>query len=150
MKTIPLTQNKHAIVDDEDFGWLINYSWCYSGNGYSQGTVSGKRISMHRLIMGAPKGKVIDHINYDTLDNRRSNLRICTYSQNIVNSRPRSASGYKGVDFFKKLKKWRAKLKVDGATKHIGYFNSKEEAAKAYNEFAEKHYKDYAYLNEID
>ena len=73
-----------AKVDDSDYELLSKYRWNYT-NGYAQGKVNGKLIGMHRFIMRTPKGMVTDHINHDTLDNRRANLRICTHAQNMAN-----------------------------------------------------------------
>ncbi len=103
---IPLTQGKFAIVDAEDYDWLIRYKWhaCKCKNTYYASRVrGGKTIKMHREIMRAPKGLVCDHINHNGLDNRKRNLRLCTNAQNCYNQRA-SATGtskYKGVSWHK-------------------------------------------------
>lgn len=101
--------------------------------------------------MGSPKGMVVDHINGDKSDNRRSNLRVCTQAQNCANSkRPVSnISGYKGVHFYKQYGKYSVKLQVNRKQLFFGYFEDKHEAAKAYNEAAIKHYGEFAKLNEV-
>jgi hypothetical protein len=155
MKTIPLTLGKVAIVDDEDYNELIKYKWYGNGNGTGD-IIYAKRlaresdnrnekiISMHRQIMEFPVNKNIDHINHNGIDNRRCNLRICTQTQNMFNRRRklRSKSGLIGVSWFKKLKKWRATIHMT-----IGYFDSKEEAGKAYDEVAKKLFGEFANLN---
>lgn len=103
-----------------------------------------------RLIMDAPKGMVVDHVNRDTLDDRRKNLRICTISQNIANSSTRTdgTSRYRGVHMTKKGK-WRAQIKVFYKLHRLGDFDSEVEAARAYNAAARKHFTEYAGLNPV-
>lgn len=91
MKTLQLTSGDYVFVDDEDFEWLDKWKWClkenkFSGNKYAQRT-SSPQISMHRLILQTPKGMYSDHVNHNGLDNRRSNLRIVTASENQRNLR---------------------------------------------------------------
>lgn len=152
MKTIPLTQNKEAIVSDRDFKELSKYKWHVTAQGYAgRGKViDGKRtvVLMHREIK---QGKEIDHINCDRLDNRRSNLRISTRSQNMANTPIRSTntSGYKGVSWSKSNKKWYSYICIEGKTKCIGHFTDKLEAAKAYNLEARKYFGNFARLNNV-
>lgn len=89
---------------------------------------------LHRLIVGAKKGEVVDHINHNTLDNRKSNLRICTQSQNHMNrkgAQVNSTTGELGVHWDSKLKKFRARLQKDGKTYNFGQYKSIEEAIEA-------------------
>jgi len=132
-----------AIVDDEDYDWLMQYKWSLSGNGYAQGW-NGKVILMHRLIMGLNSPEV-DHINRNPLDNRRSNLRHCTSGQNKVNTKLRkdNTTGYRGVDFMKNRKKWRARAGME----YIGMFSTSEEAARAYDKKIEELFGDKTYKN---
>ncbi len=158
MKKILLTRGKFAIVDDEDFEFLMQWKWKCSGHGYAVrnkhiGTVGGKRVQeriyMHRLIMNALKGQYTDHINGDGLDNRRCNLRLCTNQQNAANSKKYSiptSSKYKGVSWDKKNKKWRASIHVL-KTIFLGRFDSEEDAAKAYNEAAIKYHDKFSRIN---
>ncbi len=160
MKKITLTRNKHALVDNEDFKKVNQFKWNASYNkttksfyalGYSP-TKDGKRyrISMHRLIMNAKKGQVTDHKNYDTLDNRKSNLRICTNAENIRNARPRkNTSKYKGVYWYKKSKNWRSHIKINGKRITLGSFTDEKNAALAYNIAAKKYFGEFAYLNKV-
>jgi hypothetical protein len=94
--------------------------------------------------MGAQSGELVDHVNHDGLDNRRSNLRICTVRQNIGNARG-AGPGYRGVSFHPNnpQKPWRARWNG----KHLGYFESEWDAAEAYNQVAAQEYGDFALLN---
>ncbi len=142
----------YALVDDEDFEWLNRWKWCMSkNNGYAIHDINTKklkeRIRMHRLILDTPQGMLTDHINGDKLDNRRSNLRICTMKENTRNRRmsKKNTSGYKGVRWHKRNKKWMVVIKE----KHIGQFNNKIDAAKVYNQKAKELFGEFARLNII-
>jgi hypothetical protein len=91
----------------------------------------------------------IDHINSSGLDNRRSNLRICTFSENLLNTAKykNNKSGYKGVVWFKSVQKWWANINFKKKQYSLGYFDSLEEAAKAYDKGALKYHGAYARLN---
>lgn len=103
---------------------------------------------MHRLILSAPKNLEVDHKNGNTLDNRRSNLRLCTRSQNAANiPTNRAKSGLRGVYFSKQKNKWKATITEGGREKHLGYFLDKESAARAYDKAAEESFGDFARLN---
>lgn len=158
-KKIFLTKNKFALVDYEDYEHLKKYKW-YFANGYARRNIrmaNGKRkiILMHRIIMNTPKGMETDHINGDTLDNRKCNLRICTKSKNQMNKGRvrKGTSKYKGVSYYiterHKTGKWVARITVDNKTVRLGYFSTEKEAAKAYNEAAKKYHGEYARLNEV-
>lgn len=157
-KEISLTRNKVAVVDTSDYDFLMQWKWKCSDHGYAVrnhhvGIVSGKRIQkriyMHRLIMDAPIGQYVDHINGNSLDNCRSNLRICTNQQNSANSRKYlipTSSEYKGVSWDEKNNKWRASIHVLKAI-YLGRFSSEIEAAKAYNYAAKDAWGEFARLN---
>ena len=133
MKKIPLTKGQFAIVDDEDYEWLNERSWCYS-HGYAlRGTNSGKRIYMHREINNTPEGLETDHINRDKLDNRRSNLRTANRSMNSANhsAHRHNITGIKGVVLDKRTRLYRAQIGVDGKRIHLGYFKDVEQAKQA-------------------
>ena len=159
-RMIPLTMGKVAIVDAADFDALSAYKWCamQSGNGKFRAMRKGPRnggsgaaILMHRLVMSAPEGVKVDHINHDPLDNRRSNLRLCTRSQNICNRRmPRGPNTpYRGVSRRQDCKSWRAQIKADGRNIHLGNFHTPEEAARAYDAAARHYYGEFATLNRV-
>lgn len=146
-----------ALIDDDDYEKLSKIKWYYRKNeGYAVGNLPSPekgvypKVLMHRYIMDAPKGKQVDHINGNKLDNRKSNLRIATASTNKANCglRKSNTSGYKGVSIQKgRTKKWAAQIKVDYNRIHLGYFYTKEEAALAYNEAALKYFGEFAKLN---
>lgn len=144
MRQIKLTQGKVAIVDDLDFEWLSQWSWCahkvtrgewYASRGETRGGKS-RHILMHREILGLKLGDplTVDHRNRDTLDNRRSNLRKATHSENCANRRVRSdsKSGIKGVTWSKTFSKWSAQVFKDGKRYGAGLHDSKEQASSAY------------------
>lgn len=145
MKKIKLTKNKYAIVDDEDFNFLSQWKWGYSTSGYARrlqyvpSTGYGHknntaiRIWMHRLINKTPDNLFTDHINQNKLDNRKSNLRTVTKSQNSINTgkNKKNKSGFKGVYFDTWSNKWRAELKIKGKKITLGRFFNIEEALKS-------------------
>lgn len=108
-----------------------------------------KTIIFHRLIMDAPKGMVVDHINGNTRDNRRCNLRVCTQSQNTQNGRKHedNTSGYKGVFFWKTRGCWKAVIMAAGKVDSKGQYKTAEEAARAYDEKAKRLHGPFAKLN---
>jgi hypothetical protein len=140
-----------TLVDDEDFQRLKelkNLKWCVvkkRGHIYFQKRLSGKKlVELHRWIMNTPKGMYTDHINQNTLDNRKCNLRICLNSANLRNGRIRTnnKSGFTGVFFIKKHKKWIAFIKVHYKRYHLGYFNTINKAIKARKIAEHKYWSD--------
>jgi hypothetical protein len=134
------------MIDDVDFPLVSPYTWhAHPGrkHWYAATTVKypdGRYalLLMHRLILGARSGQIVDHANYNGLDNQRSNLRFCTESQNRYNctyrkrGRPDS-SRYKGVYWDKQKKKWRAEICAKGKKIRIGAFSTEKDAALAYD-----------------
>lgn len=143
-KAIPLTQGKYAIVDEEDYEKVIKHDWSFDANGYAISSSVGK---MHRFILEVIDPKLLgDHINMDKIDNRKCNLRVATSGQNNFNKKSIGGrSKYKGVT--KCGAKWRARIALDRYRKHIGVFDTEEQAAMAYDELAAHLYKEFAYLN---
>ncbi len=158
MKEIKLTQGKFALVDDEDYEYVNQFSWCLRKTksymyAYGGLKIDGefKTVQMHRLIMNPPKGMLVDHKNGDGLDNRRNNLRICTRSQNCVN-RVRtkgSKSKYLGVGWCNYRNKWLVKITVKGKQRCIGKFGSELEAAIIANISMRKYYGEFANPNNL-
>jgi hypothetical protein len=154
-KMIPLTRGKVALVDDADYEYLNQWKWFLSFDPSYQSfravaNIGGKTVLMHRLIMNTPKGAVVDHINHDTLDNRRCNLRNATSSQNAMNTRKRknTYSKYKGVRRSRnKRKVWNMVISKDGVRYEYRSFSSEEEAAHAYDKKARELFGEFAVLN---
>ena len=156
---IPLTQDKFAIIDDEDFGLVKKYNWYALKDWHTYYAQAGIRLSkekrsiikMHRLILGLTSDLICDHVNCNGLDNRRINLRVATFSQNNANKRKNLSrtSIYKGVSWDKEKKKWRAQIQVNTQKTHLGYHIKEEEAAKAYNSAAIDLFGKFARLNII-
>lgn len=160
MKKIELTNGMYALVDDEDYEWLNRWSWyvCTAPRTfYAQRTtaVGGKHAvpRMHREILQPTDSKIwVDHINGNGLDNRRSNLRKCTQSQNLANSSKYSnnTSGFKGVFTNKRCvgqNKWRAQIRHENKAIHIGSFHNVREAARAYDKVAIELFREFARPN---
>ena len=146
-KYIELTKGKVTIVDSSFYDYLNQFKWhAVNMGGYRAYRRDGKKlIAMSRDILDAPVGKVVDHINHNTLDNRLQNLRICTEAENHYNKIISSlnTSGYKGVTWHRGAKKWR--VRVNG--NHIGFFYDKLTAARAYDDAASKIHGEFAHLN---
>lgn len=156
MKKIKLTNsNKYATVDDSYYEKFIGYKWYLSGTGYAsysewdKVSKKGKTIYMHRLVANTPKGKQTDHINMNKLDNRKDNLRNCTRTENLghIALSSHNKSGLKGVGV--RNNKWRAYISNKNKHIHLGYFSTKELAAKAYNVKALELFGEFALLNKI-
>jgi hypothetical protein len=156
MKKLKLKGGDFVLLDNEDFEWLSSFHWVKRPNGYVVASLGHRgHVYMHHLIFFLDKlprgsGIEIDHINGNGLDNRRANLRLCTRAENSWNRglQSNNSSGYKGVCWNKRRKKWMAGIKVDGKSKHLGLFLKAEDAARAYNKAAKKQYGDFARLNE--
>lgn len=156
-KEIPLSRGLVALVDDADYERVSRYNWCADGNGYAvrmESYVAGgerkrRKVMLHRFILSAPAGLLVDHINHDVLDNRRQNLRLVTVKENRANSRPRrnASSRFKGVYWHKPTQRWYATITVDGVMYHIGVFSDEVEAARAFDAKARELVGPYAYLN---
>lgn len=151
---IPLNKGYVTIVDDEDadavkqFKWRVFFMKCgvYAGRTARKDEPGPHSIYLARWLMKPPPGFQVDHRNRDTLDNRRGNLRIATWSQNQANA-PAQTGRFKGVDFHKSRNKWRARMMVDGKVHFIGRFPTEEEAALAYDKVALEVFGEFALLN---
>jgi len=146
-------KHRYAIIDPEDYEKVAVDDWQlyenHNSKYYAVRILDSKIVFMHRQIMGNPVGKVIDHRNREGLDNRKSNLRLATRSQNNCN-RGRLKNGsskYRGVSRSKKRRKWRAGINYNGIYKHLGFFENEEDAARAYDEAAKIYHGEFATLN---
>ena len=155
-KRIPLTHGKFALVDDEDFAMLNQWVWHVRGQknvlyAARSGRVSEgeKYFQMHEMLIERKAGMVIDHINGDGLDNRKSNLRLCTNQENTRNrgANKNNKIGYKGVSFLNKFQKYLAQISVRRRNYYLGLHEDPAEAARAYDAKARELFGDFAYLN---
>jgi len=153
---IPLTRGYVARVDPEDFERVAVFRWHATDRGgiYAARNIRvdghPTKVSMHRFIMAAGSGFVVDHINGDTLDNRKANLRVCTQRQNCRNQRPprSNSSGFKGVSFDRDSGKWKAYIRHNGRLHNLGRHATAEEAAQAYNVAARERFGEFAEVND--
>lgn len=169
-----IKENYYTYIDDEDYDlikellsedraspdkWQLTYNTKDAKRVYyaskTIGGRNGKKWRLHRLVMHLRgidiEGKEIDHKDGDGLNNRFSNLRIATSSQNKT-SRPvrsDSKSGFKGVEFQKKNNNWCAYIVYDGKKRHLGVYKTPEDAALAYNRAAIEQWGEYAWTNRV-
>ena len=142
--------------DKEDYHIVSKYTWIKTKNGYFSAVIpnSGKkRILLHRLIMCIEDGEIdVDHINHDTSDNRKENLRLVTASQNAANMRIpiTNTTGFKGVYWNKNKKKWAAKAVMNRKGINLGYFDNIDDAKQAREKWEIDNQKEYRYRAEQD
>ena len=152
MANIELTKGYVAVVDDADAPLLSRYTWCVSGDTrYVVTTEQGKKIYMHRLLLGAPARSEVDHIDGNGLNNQRSNLRIADRYQQNRNTAKRVAgtSRFKGVSWDKARRMWRVQLYCGG--KRVSErWPTEASAARRYNELAATYFGEWAWLNRIE
>jgi hypothetical protein len=145
--TIVLNNGLHCLVDEGDYEAAMQFHWtpyCYRGIWYAQTSRVG---SMHRWLMNYPTGRFVDHRNRNGIDNRRSNLRLATVSQNAMNARVvKGVSAFKGVTL-ERRGRWRARIKIDGVRHSLGQFSTALEAANAYDVAALRIFGEFAAPN---
>jgi hypothetical protein len=157
-RKIYLGEKEWTIVDADTYYRFGNLKWCIRGNRNTfyavrfvkTGPGRTKLVNLHREIMCAPAGLLVDHINGDGLDNRRANLRLATHSQNAINRRrdkSKTSSRFVGVSFKKLDGRWAARINYKGKTLSLGRFDSEIAAAKAYDAAAKKYHGEFACLN---
>lgn len=157
---VQLTKGKYALVDEEDFARVSQYAWYTQGIAGRQyaacdlgSTANRTRLYMHRVISNAPKGVQIDHVNGNSLDNRKANLRYASKATNMrnrgkLNRKGGSSSQYKGVYHDRRYaNSWNAYITVDGKRINLGTFSTEDQAARVYDEAAKKYHGEFAFLN---
>lgn len=144
--TIPLTRGESTVIDEADLPLVANRSWSLKGGHvpYAVANIRGRIVKLHQLLIDIPEGMVCDHIDGDSLNNRRSNLRVCTHQENNFNSKIRKGRRFKGVTM---LPSGRYHVRVAGES--IGTFDTEEEAAGAYNAAASDMFGEFARLNPV-
>lgn len=157
MKYIELSRGFKTAVDDEEYKQLNEDKWYAhtdsKGFTYAVRTVwvNGKHsmVRMHRIILNAPKGSLGDHINGDTLDNQKHNLRLVTCQQNSQNriANKNSTSKFMGVSWNSRVKRWATQITHNRKHFWLGFFDDEKVAAKIYNEKAKELFGDFAKLN---
>jgi len=166
MKKIPLKGKyglgQYAIVDDNFFEHTKNSGWYLTAKGYVcrrekkgeyKDLATRSFIYLSKAVLEVEQNQIVDHINHNKLDNRKSNLRKASQQQNIFNRRKLSGSKnctskYKGV-MLRPYNRWESAIKKDGKITYIGSFSTPEEAALAYNQKAQELFGEFAYLNSV-
>jgi hypothetical protein len=158
-RKIPLSQGKFAIVDPEDYPCLAKHKWHLAKSPTGSYAVrwqrlksknARRRIWMHREIIHIPDNLVCDHINRNSLDNRKANLRPATVSQNLCNrpkTKSRTRSKHKGLEWDRTQRKWKARIQLNNRKIYLGSFTSEIQAAIAYDHAAKKYHREFASLN---
>lgn len=163
---IPLSQGISAIVDDQDAERVLQYRWHVDDRGRTKYALSTVRLPgppprlqrftlrMHRLVMDAPNGLLVDHIDGDGLNNTRANLRLCGAKENSWHCIRMPAGGlcaYRGVSRNRNrngsLGSWIAQIQLNGKNRRLGSFATPQEAARAYDEAAIRTFGEFACLN---
>jgi hypothetical protein len=145
-----ITPKHFTIIDEQDEGLLYSRNWWITVRGknlYVESKSNNKRLKLHRIIAKARAGEFVDHINRNSLDNRRMNLRKCSRSQNTQNSNPWGTSTYRGVSWSKYTRKWTAEIMCHGKRFWLGYFYDETLAALTYDCAADRLYGPIGFRN---
>lgn len=132
-------------IDNDDYDKIKKYRWGVHKSGYVTANTEFGSVKMHRLIIGAKKGEIVDHINHNKLDNRKENLRICTSQQNAMNreDKHKSKSGIMGVSYYKRTEKWMARISMDGRSR-TKFFKNIEDAISQRKAWEKEMFGEYA------
>lgn len=151
MRAVLLTDSPNmAYVDDCDYLEIVKYKWYQAAVKhlvYARTKVNGVEIPMHRMIMNASKGTIIDHIDHNGLNNCRSNLRFCNMSQNNANRRQRTNTKHEFKGIRQRRKLFYAQIGAYGYRYISGPYSTIQEAAKVYDVLALKYFGDFAETN---
>lgn len=145
-------KNTPVQIDREDLDFFNSHNWRIvdkKGTPYVYSSLGGKTIYFYREILGVGDKVIVDHINGDTLDNRKNNLRVSNKRKNAQNmkSNKNSTSVFKGVSWDKFRLKWKATIKHNNKQVFLGRFDCEKEAALAYNKAASEYFGEFARLN---
>lgn len=134
-------------IDLEDYEKIKKHQWYISKTGYAKTKIKNKDMSVHRLITNCDSNLTVDHIDNDKLNNKKSNLRMCTMAQNNMNKKnlKQNISGYRGVHWHKTRKKWVAQISINNKIKYLGIFEKIEDAIKRRKESEQIYYGEYAH-----
>jgi hypothetical protein len=153
-RAIELTQGYYAVVDEDDYERLSKLQWYahrQKRRVCAKASVGGgDKLFLHRVVINAPAGQSVDHINGDALDNRKKNLRLCdalNNSRGFRRKRVGVSSRFRGVYFYARDSKWVAEIKVNGRGMYLGRFDFEEQAGRAYDDAAVTHFGEFATLN---
>jgi hypothetical protein len=157
-RRIDIGEGEWTIVDVEDYYRYGRFKWSLVGTGKNLYAVRNvkvgprrtKIVRLHREIMSAPRGILVDHRNNNGLNNLRSNLRLATHSQNQCNkrkTRSKTSSKFRGVYFDKRRAQWQAYIRYNGKRTYLGKFSDETEAARAYDRAARECHKEFARMN---
>ncbi len=149
---IELTREQVALVDDEDYERIVSMGLWNTARGYAQRSIRQGKLRrgerMHRVILGVTDPKThVDHINHNTLDNRKCNLRLATPRQNAMNraAQRNNKSGHKGVSWHGQNNNWCARIMIDGKYTHLGSFAAQQDAINAYERASEEHFGEFKF-----
>jgi hypothetical protein len=137
--------NEEFLIDIDDLNRVLQHCWSLDSKGYVRTSINRKQVMLHRFLIKTSDNSQIDHIDGNILNNRKSNLRICTKQQNSCNLKTpkNNTSGYKGVYLDKRSFKWYARINYKNKVIHLGVFDKFEDAVKARKEAEIKYFKDF-------
>lgn len=142
-------EKQRTIVSTNKIDILKNINWFASGNNYVCGRVNNEIYTIHRYLLNAKPNELVDHIDHNKFNNTMENLRICSRSENMMNSiiPSNNKSGFKGVNKDKRYNKWRAYITVNKQQINLGYFDNLSDAIKARQDANQKYQGEFAYAN---